>query len=219
MTAALVSPVTATYRVRLAQALTRQSARIDTLWGQFDANAATDTLAAIGSAAGPVVAGGQAAFMAETLAYLRALIAQHARVALADVPPFTLPDGIAGIGASGAPVGALTGIAPRVYTQRRDSGWEHADAVSSARSWVDAVSVSEPYRAANATVVDNAMRDRRLSGRIWRVPESDACDFCQLISDRGYSPAHAGFQAHAFCRCTAEPEIDDDVPFDDAGVD
>jgi hypothetical protein len=32
-----------------------------------------------------------------------------------------------------------------------------------------------------------------------------------MIADRGYIPAHAGFRAHANCRCMASPELSKSV--------
>lgn len=199
--------VTAAYRVRLAGALARQGATLARLWGMWNPELAVDTLTAIGAAAGPVVAVGQAMFAAEALAYLRALTANAAGETIAATAPYVLPPAVVGMAASGAPVGALTGFAPRVFEQRRAQGWEIPDAYASARAHVEAVAVSEPYRAANATVTHNADLDDRLTGRVNRMPEPDACEWCVLISDRGYLPATAGFAAHAYCRCTASPEI------------
>lgn len=212
VTAAAAGLVTALYRLRLAEALTRQAALVSRLWNGFNAEdpedgSPEDRLAAIADAMAPLVAAGQAVFMAEALAYLRGLTAEAAGTSLAATAPYAAPAGVTGFTHSGAPVGSLLGIAPRVYRERIAQGWEPPEAAASARALLDAVAVSEPYRAANETVVRNAAEDERLTGRVNRVPEPDACQWCVTIADRGYVIATAGFAAHAHCRCTASPEI------------
>jgi len=199
--------VTATYRVRLAELITRQSRALAALWAMINPDDPVTSLTAIGTSAAPLIAAGQVAAIAESLGYMTGLVAAASGVPVTDVAPFTLIPGIAGFTASGAPVGALTGFTPRLFEQRRAAGHSQQEALTSARALLDSVNVSEPYRAANQTILGNAGTDDRLTGRVNRIPEPDACDFCQLIADRGYVPATAGFAAHAWCRCTASPEI------------
>ena len=56
------------------------------------------------------------------------------------------------------------------------------------------------------TVMRSSFRDARSGGWV-RVTSGGACDFCQMLADRGpvYSEASADFQAHDHCACTAEP--------------
>lgn len=56
------------------------------------------------------------------------------------------------------------------------------------------------------TIIDNAERDKAAKG--WaRVPETDCCYFCALLSTRGavyHSRESASFEAHDHCRCHVE---------------
>lgn len=207
--------VTGLYRERLAAAEARQAVLLEAAWRQAGADGGDDVevLRAAGRAAGPVVAAGQLGFIAEALAYLRALTAAALDAALSQVAPFAFPDGVAGWSAAGRPVGELTGLAPAVYLSRLAAGQAPGEALAGARSFLGAVAVSEPYRAANATVVASAVADERLTGRVVRVTEPGACAWCRMIADRGYVAHEAGgrpvtFAAHANCRCTASPEVD-----------
>lgn len=167
----------------------------------------TSSLTRAGATSAAITAVAQAVAGAETLAYLRALIADAAGVQLEDVDPFTLPSDLIGYAANGQPLHELTGLAPAVYRARLNAGWPEDDAIAAAAAWLDSIVNSEAYRAASRTVVDNALADKRLTGRIGRVTHAGACPFCELIADRGYVPATAGFKAHRACKCTAAPEI------------
>jgi hypothetical protein len=100
---------------------------------------------------------------------------------------------------------------PAVYFNRVGQGLGPEMAATSTLSFLNNAAASEPYRIANQTIVRNATSDDRYSGRVRRMTRSNACEFCVLIADRGYIPSHAGFQAHAHCRCTPEPEISSHV--------
>lgn len=58
--------------------------------------------------------------------------------------------------------------------------------------------------AGRDTVTRTAIRD----GAGWqRVASPGACDFCQMLADRGavYREATVHFRSHNFCTCAAEP--------------
>lgn len=209
----VLTPVTALYRDRLEAAEARAAATLDDLLaGLGDAGDAEALLADAGAAAGPLVAAAQLSFIGEALAYLMALTAEAARVPLAGVAPYAMPAGVAGFSAAGIPVGDLTAMAPRVYLSRLLRGEEPGQAAEAARSFLESVTRNEPYRAANAAVVDNAVGDERLTGRVMRVTEPDACAWCVMIAERGYVIHEVAgrpitFAAHAHCRCTASPEV------------
>ena len=204
----LASPVTALYAGRLARANSATLASVAALWRKlFNPDAPGPSLAAIALRVGALVTIGQAGAVAESLTFLRGLTASATGAQLSQVAPFAVPPGLIGTGVSGAPIGPVAGLAPGLYAQRLREGWPPELAAGSARSWLDGLAASEPYRAANTTVTHNAATDTRLTERIDRVLEANACDWCKLISDRGYTRAHAGFAAHRFCRCVAAPEV------------
>jgi len=208
MTTPAAAPVVALYRGRLAAVEARNLVQLARLWQAFDPALPLPTLAAVGAPAAVLVTVAQAAFMAEALVYLQSLYAAASGAPLAGVAPFTAPAGVTGWTAAGAPVPALTTFAPSVYAARLATGrFTEAEAAESALAYLRSLVVSEPYRAANETVLFNARADGRLTGRVNRVTEPGACPFCLLIADRGYIPEHAGFAAHRNCRCTAAPEV------------
>lgn len=58
------------------------------------------------------------------------------------------------------------------------------------------------------TLLSSVRGDRRATG--WqRVTSGNACDFCQMLEDRGsvYKDDTADFEAHNHCACSAEPEF------------
>jgi hypothetical protein len=200
--------VTALYRARLSTATAGLLLRVGGAWqALFDPTDPSASLARIGTTVGTWVTGAQAAAVAETLTYLRALYAADTGLPLAAVGPFTSPGGLVGSAANGATVMALTGQAPAVYSARKGSGWSDSAAGLSSLSWLNRVAASEPYRVANTATMANAADDDRFTGRVVRITRAGCCDFCADIADRGYIPANAGFAAHHNCRCTPSPEI------------
>lgn len=207
--------ITGLYRQRLDAAAIRYALPLAALWRRFSPGDPEGSIGLIGQAAGPLIAVAQAAFTAEALGYLAALTAAAAGSAVADVAPFPRPPQVVGFGQNGAPIGAVTGLAASVYRARVAAGHREAEAADSSRRWLERVAASAPYRAANDSVAYAAGTDDRLTGRVVRIPEPDACAFCKLIADRGYVPVYLPggqistrtFPAHAYCRCTASPEI------------
>lgn len=178
--------------------------RLATAWGQlFDPENPASTLAALGGAAAAWTTSAQAAALIETSGWLRAMLAANG----ANPAAPTFPAGLVGSTASGASMAQLTGTAPAVYFQRLGSGWPREDAAASSLGWLNRIAGTEPYRAANTATSHVATDDDRFTGRVVRITRPDACEFCKAIADRGYIPAHAGFAAHANCRCTPSPEI------------
>jgi hypothetical protein len=191
--------VTALYRARLAAVTGQALGRVRTLWlQQFDPADALATIGLAGRAAGTWIPVAQETAAAEAAAYLEALLAEATGVPVGEVAPFAVPP-VAGTSAAGVPVADLTGLAPGVYAARTAAGAPPEVAARAAAEWLNRLSASEPFRAANATVLHGAATDDRLTGRAVRVTRPSACEFCRLIADRGYIPANAGFQAHAHC--------------------
>lgn len=211
--------ITGLYRQRLDAAAIRYAIPLAALWRRFSPEDPEGSIGLIGQAAGPLIAVAQAAFTAEALGYLAALTAAAAGSAVADVAPFPRPPQVVGFGQNGAPIGAVTNLAVSVYRARTAAGHPPEDAADSSRKWLERVAASAPYRAANDSVAYAAGTDERLTGRVVRIPEPDACAFCKLIADRGYVPVYLPggqissltFAAHAYCRCTASPEISSHV--------
>jgi hypothetical protein len=93
-----------------------------------------------------------------------------------------------------------------VWVLRTAAGQAPETAALASQAWLNRLGVSEPYRVANQTVLRAVQDDDRFTGRVNRQTAPGACGWCAQIRDRGYLPAHAGFAAHANCRCTPEPE-------------
>jgi len=204
---AVPSAVTRLYRARLAAAQVELLMRLRVLAAQqFNPADPTGSLAMMSRIAGGWATAAQALFAAETATWLAALVAEATGMPLGGVAPFAVPP-VAGSTASGRPVEDLAGMAPAVYLNRRAAGWEELQAAAAGMSWLERLLASEPFRAANATTIANAEADDRLTGRYGRVTRDGACRFCADIADRGYIEGRAGFEAHAYCRCTATPEI------------
>jgi hypothetical protein len=126
---------------------------------------------------------------------------------MAYVEPFGVPAGLVGRVTNGMTTMGYTAQAPAVYWNRKSQGYSDDLAAASTLAWANRTASSEPYRVANATTNGNALHDDRFTGRVRRITRADACPFCVMIADRGYIPSHAGFEAHAHCRCTPEPQI------------
>ena len=200
------------YRGRLATGNAALLARIQVAWGMlFDPANPQTSIARIAGVVAAWTTAAQAGAAGETTAYLRAQLAAAEAVAPAEVPPLSVPTGLVGVADSGESLGSLCATAVPVYWNRIGRGLGDTVAANSAQSYLNRVAASEPYRAANATAVHNADEDERFTGRVTRLTRAGACDFCVTIADRGYIPAHAGFAAHANCRCTASPEISSHV--------
>lgn len=208
----LSNAITDLYRGRLSIGSAQLLARIRALWlARFDPLDPAGSLPAIGTVAGAWVTAAQAGAAAEATRYLSALYANASGIPLYAVQPFAVPVGLVGSTASGSTVMSYLRQAPAVYFNRKGQGYSDGLAANSTLSWLNRTASSEPYRVANQTTTDNATKDDRYSGRVRRITRSGCCDFCQLIADRGYIPSHAGFAAHAHCRCTPEPEISSHV--------
>jgi hypothetical protein len=200
--------LTALYRSRVASITGLTVDRVTSMWLQrFDPDAAVATAGLVARQAGDWIATAQQATSSEAASYLAALTAEAAGLQVWDVDSFAVPGWLAGSSAAGIPVGDLAGIAPGAYIARLAAGASPAQAAGAAVAWLGRLATSEPYRAANLTVHAAAGSDDRLTGRVRRVTRPDACEFCRLIADRGYTPARAGFSAHAHCGCTAEPQV------------
>lgn len=200
-------PLTTLYRTRLVAARTRTLLGLAAAWQRlFDPDAALGSLALLGAETGRWTLAGQQFAAEETVRYLAARYAAHNGLAVTDVDPFTIPDGLIGGSAAGRPLITITATAPAVYLARLDAGWSTQLAESAAQSWLNRVAASEPLRVANTALTVAADGDPRYTGRYHRIVSDRACRFCRLIADRGYTAAKAGFHAHANCGCTAEPE-------------
>jgi hypothetical protein len=59
------------------------------------------------------------------------------------------------------------------------------------------------------TVLESIRTDRVARG-YQRVTDGNACDFCQMLAERGavYGDESASFEAHDKCGCSAEPAFD-----------
>jgi hypothetical protein len=157
------------------------------------------SLALLGTLAGPLITRQQALYVTEARGYL---------LALSPVPgPFPIPPGVIGMGANGSTIAQLAGLAPAIYWQRTGLGMDPGQAALSAQSWLTRLGVSEPFRAANATVHHAARADERTTGLVIRITRPDACQFCLDLADEDYTAAGAGFEAHHSCQCTASPQF------------
>ncbi len=200
--------VTTLYRGRLATGNAELLARVGAMWARaFDPADPSGSLARIGAIVGTWTTGAQAGAATETANYLAALYSAATGIPYGAVAVFAVPAGLVGSAADGGTVMGLTGQAPAVYWARKGSGQSDRMAADASRAWLNRVAGSEPFRAANATTMHNADVDDRFSGRVVRITSAGACAFCTTIADRGYIPSHAGFAAHANCRCVASPEI------------
>lgn len=200
--------VTSFYRGRLSVGNAQLLARIQALWDQvFDPKDPAGTLPQIGTIVGRWITGAQAGAAAEATRYLAGLISAQTGIPLAAIEPFAIPPGLVGSTASGSTMLRYIGQAPAVYFNRIGQGMNNDMAAASTLSFLNSSAASEPYRVANGTVNHNATKDKRYTGRCKRIIRATACPFCVMIADRGYIPSHADFQAHAHCRCTAEPRI------------
>lgn len=178
--------------------------RLATAWGQlFDPENPIATLSALGGATAAWTTSAQAAALLETSGWLRGLLT----AAGVNAAQPTFPAGLVGSTVSGRSMGQLTATAPAVYFARLGAGWRREEAAASSLAWLNRIAGTEPYRAARAATNAVAEGDDRFTGRVVRITRPDACEFCKVIADRGYIPAHAGFAAHANCRCTPSPEI------------
>lgn len=140
----------------------------------------------------------------EAAAFLRALVALARDLRAGLIAPF-MPAPVAGTTAAGIPMPDLTALGVRAFERLAADGMPRA--IEAAQAWWDRIAASEPHRAANGTIMDNAHADTRLSGRYYRVTEPTACDFCVMIAERGFVYATAGFPAHPHCQCEALPEL------------
>lgn len=203
-----MNPITRAYRDALAAIVSSTLGRVMlgwlTLWTDDHpiwSSARAGELAAI------QIEGAQLAAAELSARYLAALTASARGVPIELVGGYGVPPGLVGSSASGSRLRDLTTLVSAIWWARLLSGASRADASAAAAGWLGRLASSEPYRAANATVIWNALTDPRLRDRINRVTSPGACSFCLLIRDRGYTRARAGFSAHANCHCTAEPEI------------
>ena len=59
------------------------------------------------------------------------------------------------------------------------------------------------------TILQTAVQDPAASGRWQRIAGPNACEFCQMLADRGpvYSDDTADFSSHDHCGCSASPEF------------
>lgn len=196
--------ITARYRARLAHGKTGLMALLAALWAKMYDPASPASVAMIATLAATFTTRGQAAAVTHARTYLAALTT---RATGQPADPYAIPAGVIGMTSSGLTVPALAAFAPRLYAARLAAGQDAATAAGAAQVWLNGLAASEPYRAANATVMTNAQQDRRLTGRCDRITGPGACDFCSQIADQGYRPASADFEAHAHCGCTAGPEL------------
>lgn len=203
--AAVSEALSDAYRARLGAGVDSLLARLAGGWSYvWDPGNPLFSAGLAGDLTATWTAGTQEWAAEEATAYLTAL----ARAAGVDgYAPFRVPPGLVGRSAAGGALADTAGLAPSVWLARILAGYSEVDAAGAVAEWLARLASSEPYRVANAVVVGNAATDPRLTGRINRLTRAGACPFCELIRDRGYTPARAGFAAHAHCRCTAEPEI------------
>jgi hypothetical protein len=203
-----VSPLTVAYRAALGGIVGGLLARLLAAWlALYDDDRPLVSSARVGAIAAPWITGAQLAAADLAALWLAALTAERAGVPLGRVAPYRVPRGLVGTSARGGPIGEVTRLAPVIWWARISAGADRAAAAEAAAGWLGRLAASEPYRAANTTVVRNAVDDPRLTGRMLRETRAGSCSFCTEIADRGFSPARAGFAAHAHCRCTATPEI------------
>lgn len=209
----MTHPLTELHRTRMAALRAGLLLWVQSLWREhFNEEQATETLTAIGAAVGARVTQAQAVAVSETQDWLRALIAAATGLPVAEVAPFTAGLDLVGSAAAlNQTVPGLTRMAPAVYAARVGAGQDRAAAADSSLAWLNRVAASEPYRVANQATLTASVDDERLTGRVVRVTAADPCEFCAEIADRGYLSAHADFEAHNHCRCSAEPEISSHV--------
>jgi hypothetical protein len=202
------SRLTGLYRDALGALTAGLLARLVVAWlVLWDDEHPVASAARIGDLAAPWITGAQAVAAQTSAAWLAALTADAHRVPPGRVAPFAVPAGLIGTSAAGGPLADMTGLIAAVWWSRLLGGASRADAASAAADWLGRVASSEPYRAANLTVLHNARTDPRLTGRTRREARPGACEFCRELAGRGYRPAAAAFAAHGHCRCTATPEI------------
>jgi hypothetical protein len=202
-----LTPITRAYRARQQAANTALLTQLDTIWARYDPTNPLPTLAHIARLLTPWIIAGQSTAANNAIAYLRRLVAARHGIDPATLDPFLIPGGLIGSTATpGVDIAAVTAAAPNLYQQRVATLSDPNLAAASVRGYLASIAASEPYRVANHTTLTNATSDPRLTGRYWRATSANPCQFCQLIRERGYSEAAAGFLAHRNCHCTAEPE-------------
>lgn len=202
-----LKPVTDAYRARQAALRRALRSQVQAAISTYTASDPLPSLAGIGRQVGMWTTAAQQLMTNYATGYLGQLVAARHGISPTAVAPFPVPDGLVGSTASGATLGALTAAAPNIYTQRLDQfDGDEERAAASAHSYLSSIASSEPVRAGNVTLMDNAVNDPRMTGRFYRSVSPGACDFCAMIADRGYTEASAGFLAHANCSCTPEPE-------------
>jgi hypothetical protein len=203
-----VNPLTLAYRAALGGIVGGLLARLLAAWlALYDDDRPLESSARVGAIAAPWISGAQLAAADLAAAWLAALTAEAAGVPFGRVAPYRVPPGLVGTSARGGPMREATRLAPVIWWARLSAGQDRGAAAEAAAGWLGRLAASEPYRAANQTVVRNAVEDPRLTGRMRRETRAGSCSFCSAIADRGYASARAGFPAHAHCRCTATPEI------------
>ena len=199
MPPASLAPAAARYRLRLATSRAGLLVLVRALFaGLFDPRTSAMTLGRIGAVAGVAIV--QAQFGA-------VMSARQFLLAVAGPPAWRIPAGLVGSSAAGVPLLDLAGRLPAVYRARILAGASELVAQQTAQASLSRLAASEPYRVANATILDAARYDERYTGRYDRVTRAGACPFCTEIRDRGYTPAVAGLAAHANCQCVAAPEV------------
>lgn len=200
----IAADLTSLYRSRLSNLTAGLHARLAIAWALlWTPDSPAESLAALGGVTAAWTAAAQRAALLETQRWLQALLAA------AGINPtgLVVPGGAIGTSASGRSLQTLLADTPAVFFARLGAGAGRDGAAQAALAWLNRIAGSEPYRAANGATVHVAQNDPRFTGRVGRNTRPGCCQFCETIRDRGYVPAHAGFQAHANCRCTASPEI------------
>lgn len=200
--------VTAAYRARLLMQRAGLMVLIRALFqALYNPDRPIGSLRQVGAIAGQAITQAQAAAIVTAQGYLQGVTAASWGQPLTAVSPYEAPAGMVGSSASGHPLAGMAALAPAMWQRATDAGRSEREAQESAVGWLNRLGASEPYRVANATVLDAARNDDRLTGRFIRVTQPGACKWCILIHDRGYTEAAVGFAAHANCRCTPGPEV------------
>lgn len=192
------------YRFRLTLLRDGTVGVIDNLWNTvFRIDAAGETLPAIGSAASALITRAQAGAVNETMGWLRSLLADAGH----DPSGLTIPDSRIGSLPSGRPLAQLADSAASAFNARLGRGLTPEDAAEQVHNYLTRVAADTPYWSANMTARDVIGVDPRFYRRYRRMLSPDACEWCRMTADRGYTEANVAFSAHAHCKCTIGPEI------------
>lgn len=198
------APLTELWRTRLAARQATLLGRLRQMTSQtFNPVDIDATMRVLAPAASKWISAAQAASYVDTLEYLTAFLQSSTgqRILLEGDP-----SGLVGFDSRGMPLEDLVSMGGSMYKSRAGLGWSTGANFNGLMRYMGQIASTEPWRAANNTVVRQVKNRRHWTGRYRRVLEPKACSWCRRIADRGYTAARVNFDAHTSCNCVGEPE-------------